>query len=152
MIEFAIAGQGSRSSVTPEQVKALVENIETLDAIAFQTNDALQREMIFLIITGKKPLGVSLISPCTSCLLYGSKMQLRKDTYAPVVIYDIKHGTIPGAHFVQKGLAHLSNTMATTVVSITSCLTLIGIHLSTFISPEILDFLWRYCDRWMQTQ
>ena len=99
VIEFATAGKVSRTSVTPDQVKALVENIETLDATAFQTDHALQKEMIFLTITGKKPLGVPLISPCTSCLLCGSKLQLRKDRHAPVVIYDIKHGTIPGAHF-----------------------------------------------------
>ena len=99
VIEFATAGKVSRSSVTPDQVKALVENIETLDATAFQTDHTLQREMIFLTITGKKPLGIPLISPCTSCLLCGSKLQLRKDRHAPVVIYDMKHGTVPGAHF-----------------------------------------------------
>jgi hypothetical protein len=67
VIEFATAGKVSRSSVTPDQVKALIENIETLDATAFQTDHALQREMI-VTITGKKPLGIPLISPCTSCL------------------------------------------------------------------------------------
>ena len=47
VIEFATAGKVSKSSVTPDQVKALIENIESLDATAFQTDHALQREMIF---------------------------------------------------------------------------------------------------------
>ena len=101
VVEFATAGKVPRSSVTPDQVKALVENIEYLDATAFQTDLALQREIIFTTIAGKKPLGIPLISPCTSCLLCGSKLQLRNDRHAPVVIYDIKHGTVPGAHFVK---------------------------------------------------
>lgn len=68
VIEFAAAGKVSRSPVTHDQIKALVENIETLDATVFQTDYALQREMIFLTLSGKKPLGIPLISPCTSCL------------------------------------------------------------------------------------
>ena len=62
VLEFTTAGKVSRSSVSPDQVKALVENIETLDATAFQSDHALQREMIFSVtITGKKPLGIPLI-------------------------------------------------------------------------------------------
>ena len=101
VLEFATAGKVPRSSVTPNQVKALVENIETLDMTAFQTDHALQREMIFLTITGKKPVGIPLISPRTSCLLCGSKLQLRKDRHAPIVLYPIQHGTVPGAHFMK---------------------------------------------------
>ena len=37
VLEFATAGKVPRSSVTPDQVKALVENIETRDMTAFQT-------------------------------------------------------------------------------------------------------------------
>ena len=75
-----------------------MENIEELDATAFETDLALQREMIFLTISGKKPLGIPLISPRTSCLLCGSNLQIRKDRHAPI---DFKYGTVPAAHFMK---------------------------------------------------
>ena len=43
-----------------------------------------------------KPLGVVLISINNKCLLCVSKLQLRKDRPAPVVVYDDSMGTIPG--------------------------------------------------------
>ena len=99
VLEFATAGQLSASSVTPDQVKALVENIQALNETAFTTDHTLQKEMICLQVLGKKPPGISLISCNTICLLCKSQLQLRKDRHAPLVIYDSKHGTIPGAHF-----------------------------------------------------
>ena len=59
----------------------------------------MQKKLIFLKIPGKKPLGIPLISPSPTCLHCGRQLQLRKDRHAPVVIYDTKYGTIPGAHF-----------------------------------------------------
>lgn len=99
VVEFATAGKVSKCSVTPDQVRALTENIQALNAAAFETDHALQKELIFLHLPGKKPLGIPLISPSSSCLLCGCQLQLRKDRHAPIVIYDAKYGTIPGAHF-----------------------------------------------------
>ena len=99
VIEFATEGKVKKCSVTPDQVKTLIENLHELNAAAFQTDDALQKELILLSIPGKKPLGLPLISPVTSCALCGCQLQLRKDRYAPVVIYDDKFGTIPGVRF-----------------------------------------------------
>ena len=70
-----------------DQVKSLVENIDALDSKAFQTDLSLERELIFSTISGRKPSGVPLISLCTSCLLCGSKLQVRKDQHAPVVSF-----------------------------------------------------------------
>ena len=99
VVEFATAGKVTKGSVTPDQVRALIENIQALNAAAFEGDDMLQKELIFLKIPGKKPLGIPLISPSSSCLHCGCQLQLRKDRHAPVVIYDTKYGTIPGAHF-----------------------------------------------------
>ena len=99
VVEFATAGKITKGSVTPDQVRALIENIQALNAAAFEGDDILQKELIFLKIPGKKPLGIPLIGPSSSCLLCGCKLQLRKDRHASVVIYDTKYGTISGAHF-----------------------------------------------------
>lgn len=99
VVEFATAGEVSKSCITPEQAKVLIENIQALNVAAFQTEHALQKELIFLSLPGRKPLGIPLISSSSVCLLCGNLLQIRKDRHASVVIYDAKYGTIPGAHF-----------------------------------------------------
>ena len=91
------AGKVQKSSITPDQVKAIVENIQALNSAAFETDNSMFKKLISLDIPGKKPLG--LISPSTTCLRCGSQLKLRKDRHAAVTIYDYKLGTIPGAHF-----------------------------------------------------
>ena len=99
VLEFATQGEISKCSVTPEQIQTLTENIQVLNASAFKPDCELQKELVSMDIPGKKPLGVVLISPTSSCVFCGSQLQLRKDRHAPVVLYDNKLGTIPGAHF-----------------------------------------------------
>ena len=99
VLEFATAGKVQKSSITPDQVKAIVENIQALNSAAFETDNSMLKELISLDIPGKKPLGFILISPSTTCLRCGSQLKLRKDRHAAVTIYDYKLGTIPGAHF-----------------------------------------------------
>lgn len=99
VLEFATKGKLSKYSVTSEQIRALTENLQALNESAFTTDCKLQQELLSLHLPGKKPLGVILISPISSCLLCGCELQLRKDRHAPVVLYDINLGTIPGAHF-----------------------------------------------------
>ena len=93
------AGKVQKSSITPDQVKAIVENIQALNSAAFETDNSMLKKLISLDIPGKKPLGFILISPSTTCLRCGSQLKLRKDRHAAVTIYDYKLGTIPGAHF-----------------------------------------------------
>lgn len=99
VLEFATAGKVSKTSITPDQVKTLIENLQALNATAFETDDELQKQLIFLDVPRMKPLGIPLISTSCLCLVCGNHLQLRKDRHAPVVIYDLKYGTIPGAHF-----------------------------------------------------
>ena len=99
VLEFATAGKVSKSSITPEHVRILIENLQTFNATAFETDYELHKQLIFLDVPGMKPLGVPLINSTNSCLVCGTKLQLRKDRHAPVVVYDSKYGTIPGAHF-----------------------------------------------------
>ena len=99
VIEFATEGKVSRCSVTSEQIQAITENIQTLNASAFQPDSKLQQDLISLELPGKKPVGIILISPASECILCGSELQLRKDRHAPVILYDLNLGTIPGAHY-----------------------------------------------------
>ena len=99
VIEFATARRVSKLSVTPDQVKAIIENIHALNSAAFDTDQSLQREMIFLSIPGKKPLGQIVISNLTMCEKCESPLQIRRDRHSLVTIYDARMGTIPGAHF-----------------------------------------------------
>ena len=99
VMEFATAGKIQKTSITPDQVKAIIENIQALNSAAFETDHSMLRELISLDIPGKKPLGFILISPLTTCVRCGRQLKLRKDRHAAVTIYDCKLGTIPGAHF-----------------------------------------------------
>ena len=60
VVEFATAERVP--SVTPDQIRTLVENIQALNAAAFETDHALSKELIFLNLPGKKPIGIPLIS------------------------------------------------------------------------------------------
>ena len=99
VLEFATRGEISKSSITPEQIKAITENLQVFNATAFVTDHQLQKELVFLQIPRKKPLGVILISPENNCLVCGSELKLRKDRSSSIVLYDDCLGTIPGAHF-----------------------------------------------------
>lgn len=77
----------------------MVENIQELDALAFSTDRKLLGDRIDLEVPTCKPLGLILISGNNKCIQCGSKVQLRKERPAPVVIYDEQMGTIPGSHY-----------------------------------------------------
>lgn len=96
VMQFATAG--SVNSLSKDQVKTLIENLHELNEEAFITDDYLKEELVNLMLPDK-PLGVVLISTNNSCLQCKSKLILRKDRYAALVIYDNVNGSIPGSHF-----------------------------------------------------
>jgi len=85
-------------SCKSDEVKLLLENIKELDCTAFATDKDLFQDLSSFQIGGK-PLGVVLISENDSCLVCGSKLLLRKDRPAKVVIYDDIEGTLPASHY-----------------------------------------------------
>ena len=98
-IQFATCGKiNSKNSMTEEQTKALMENLQELNATAFDSDRILFKHIIAFEIAGK-PLGVPLISSNNVCLQCMGELTLRKDRFAAVVIYDDTTGTIPGSHF-----------------------------------------------------
>ena len=99
VLEFATKGQESRSTISAEQAKMLVENMQELDAMAFSTDKKLMQDLMVLQVPKCKPLGLVLISANTKCLLCGLNLRLRKDRPASVIVYDKDIGTVPGSHF-----------------------------------------------------
>ena len=142
VLEFTTAGRVSKLSVTHDQVKAIVENMQALNSAAFDTDQSLQREMIFLSIPGKKPLGYVLISNLTLCEKCGSALHLRKDRNTLVTIYDARLGTIPGTHFHKTKItvARLYNIMVTIPLKVMLCSTLDGNLWNTSLPRGTLFF------------
>ena len=97
VISFATCGK--ESSLTADQAKVIVENMQELDSSAFTSDRKLRQELYEFQIPKSKPLGHILISSNEKCLQCGAKLLLRKDRSALLIIYDDELGTIPGTHF-----------------------------------------------------
>lgn len=89
--EFAT--KGKRSTLTREQARLLVEN---LDEEAFHTDQSLLKQ---LLMVSDKPMGMILLSQREICVLCGSKSLARSDKHSSVVIHDDSLGTLPATHF-----------------------------------------------------
>ena len=61
VLEFATAGKVEKSSISKEQIQALVENIKAVNLSAFEIDHSLQKEVIFLQVDGLKPLGIPAV-------------------------------------------------------------------------------------------
>ena len=97
-VEFSTRHKSTKCSITPEEARLFIENLDELDAMAFSTYKQLQKQLINLTIPAKKPLGLILISNNKICILCESTLQVRKDRLSSVIIYDHEMGTIPGSH------------------------------------------------------
>ena len=78
-----------------------MENLRTLDAKAFSTDQKLLQELTQMPVSsrGNKPLGLILLSNKEVCALCGSKLLVRSDKPSTVIAYDNNLGTIPATHF-----------------------------------------------------
>ena len=101
VVEFATLSKTTRTTVTPDQTRVLMENLRTLDAKAFSTDQKLLQELTQMPVSsrGNKPLGLILLSNKEVCALCGSKLLVRSDKPSTVIAYDNNLGTIPATHF-----------------------------------------------------
>lgn len=100
IVEFATLGKTDRAAVTTEQARVLMENLKSLDAQAFSTDQQLLQELTRMPVPSRnEPLGLILISSREECILCGSKLLVRADKASRVVVYDDKLGTVPATHF-----------------------------------------------------
>ena len=95
----AIVSFGKDSSITVDEAKMLVENMQDVDPDSFVSDFDLLEELNHLSIPKCKPFGLVLISTKKKCIMCGTRLLLRKDRPAPVTVYDHSMGSIQGTHF-----------------------------------------------------
>ena len=97
IVEFGTQGRHTEG-INVKETKLLFQNMKDLDCTAFATDQELFSELVSLKI-GKKPLGIVLISCNDTCLDCNSKLLLRKDRPAQVIVYDDTMGSVSGSHY-----------------------------------------------------
>lgn len=99
---FSVLHRQSRNSLTSEQVRLLIENLEVIDNEAFTPDQDLTREIVDMPRLGRDlPLGIVLISARDSCTLCGSNLNVRADRASTATIYDDSLGTVQATHFTK---------------------------------------------------
>ncbi len=95
---FALKRQNMKGDISllTSQVKLFAENLQEL---VFSTDKELMLELMDILSSKKKPLGVVLISSNEYCSICESKLQIRKDRPANVIIYDDVMGAVDGTHY-----------------------------------------------------
>jgi hypothetical protein len=77
LIVTEFANLGSSSSVDAAVIKAMVENLQLVNADAFTTDKQLMEKIHAMRQVGDKPLGIVLVSNNNECGLCGSKLLIR---------------------------------------------------------------------------
>ena len=99
---FSIANKPSRNSLTTDQVRVLIENLEVVDKEAFSTDEDLGKEIVDMHHHGGNgPLGIVLISSKQNCNLCGSKLYTRADRSSSITVYTNTSGPIPATHYTK---------------------------------------------------
>lgn len=79
---------GSKSKITSDQVKLLMENLQFINKEAFTTDLELTREVLNVPRgTSEEPLGIVLISKKQACRRCGGKLLLRQDRPSRVTLF-----------------------------------------------------------------
>ena len=99
IVEFGTLRKNTES-IKIDEAKVLFQNIKELDSFAFANDQELFSELISLEVDKLKgPLGVVLISSNDTCSNCKSKLLLRKDRPARVIVYHDSYGSLPGSHY-----------------------------------------------------
>ena len=97
LVEFGTLKKDSES-IKIDDTKILFQNMKELDNYAFAKDEELFSE--FMYLEGNKgPLGVVLISSNDTCGNCRSKLLLRKDRLARIIVYHDNYGSLPGTHY-----------------------------------------------------
>ena len=97
VVQFAT--KNDDCSISANEIRVLIENIQEVDSVAFATDSELLQELMKFQIPKQKPLGLILVSSNQSCPLCGKHLLLRKDRPASLVVYDDQLGSVPGSHY-----------------------------------------------------
>ena len=94
----------SSHTLSPEDTRIFIENMEILNKDVFQSDSEMIRRLIEMPRSdhGKvKKVGIILISPNKHCPKCQSQLYLRPDRSVTTTIYDHQLGTIPGQHYTK---------------------------------------------------
>lgn len=75
--------------------------MQDMDPDSFVSDSDLLQELNDLTIPKCKPYGLVLISAKKTCQKCGSRLLMRKDRPASVIVYDHRMGTTQGTHFTK---------------------------------------------------
>ena len=102
LVTFSLKTKEDRNSLTHEQARLFIENVEVIDKGAVLTDLELTKEIIQMENQGTDaPLGIVLISNNANCHICGSRLYVRPDRTSKVVIYDDNLGSVPGTHYTK---------------------------------------------------
>ena len=82
VVEFATAGEVSRETISSDIAKALMENIQTLNSRAFDSDEMLFKELTCLDHSGTRGVGVPLISKESPLFMINHRSSLFLAGYA----------------------------------------------------------------------
>ena len=98
VLDFATEEE-NQDSVSVEQVRVLLENLQELNCAAFKTDTQLLKELVEFPLSNNKPIGLVLISDHKNCLSCNAKLLIRRDRPATVIVYTDSMGSVIGSHF-----------------------------------------------------
>ncbi len=99
---FSQKTKAHRSSLTPDNSRLLIENLEVIDKEALTSDMELTKEIVMMAKPGTDtPLGIVLISSKDSCRKCGTRLYIRADRFSTVTVYDDHLGTLPGTHYTK---------------------------------------------------
>lgn len=99
---FSITSKEDRCTLSPEQARELVENLEVMESKVFTPDSVLTTEILNMKPPGSDTsYGIVLISNRTNCCKCGSKLYVRADRMSKVAIYDDSLGTISSTHYTK---------------------------------------------------
>jgi hypothetical protein len=93
--EFATSNSSKIDHIT---MKAIIENLQLLNAKAFSSESELTEEIQKLQIRDQ-PLGIVLVSSNDKCGICHEELLIRKDRPSHVVVYTELYGTVAGTHY-----------------------------------------------------
>ena len=87
IVSFSMNSKENRNSLTVENVRQLVENLEVIDNKALASDVELTKEIVMMAKSGTDdPLGVVLISGKISCCNCSSRLHIRADRTSVVTV------------------------------------------------------------------
>lgn len=98
--KFACLGSDC-NTLSTQEVKLLVENLQLLNERAFATDVSLRLELQAMNHYAAQPLGIVLVSRNEKCLECSGNLLLRGDRPSRVTVYTESQGTVIGSHFVK---------------------------------------------------